>query len=59
MKTIIKYAVIDDYGDEWELGPIWFSAPTLDECFNRAESENFHSASIVAVYEDGTRTKVA
>jgi hypothetical protein len=44
-----EYAVIDDYGDDWKDGPIIFSADTREECEEWAESENFHSASIVVI----------
>jgi hypothetical protein len=44
-----KYAVIDDYGDNWEEGSIAFECKTLAEAEMWAEGENFHSASIVKI----------
>lgn len=51
-----EYAVVDDYGDDWETGIIVFSAPSTEECRCWAEGENFHSASIVLI-EDGVRVQ--
>lgn len=58
-KKVVQYAVIDDYGDDWKEGSIAFSHADLDECYEWAESENYHSASIVKIFEDGTRERVA
>lgn len=55
---IVYYAVIDDYGDDWEEGPIAFWAPDLEEAMEWAESENYHSASIVTIDENGNRKRV-
>lgn len=55
---MIEYAVIDDYGDDWETGAIVFRADTLHECKEWAESENYHSASIVKI-EGDYRERVA
>lgn len=54
----MRYAVIDDYGDEWETARIAYIAPNLQEAIEWAEDENFHSASIVELYDDGTRVPV-
>lgn len=53
----VHYAVIDDYGDDWEEGPIAFEADTVEECYEWAESENYHSASIVRIDQWGVRIK--
>jgi len=49
MKT---YAVIDDFGDDWEEGRIVHEADTLDRVYEWAEENNFHSASIVSIEDD-------
>lgn len=54
----IQYAVVDDYGDAPYSAPLAFVAATLDECEEWAESENYHSASIVMVHVDGRRELV-
>jgi hypothetical protein len=53
----ISYAVIDDYGDNWEKGPIVHASRSLENCARWAEGENYHSASIVKI-TNGVRTKV-
>ena len=53
----MKWAVIDDHGDEWEQGQIVFTSDILSECLLWAESENYHSASIVSIDENGKRLK--
>ena len=53
-----NFWVIDDYGDNWENGPVASKHHTLAEAEDWAESENFHSASIVEIV-DGKRTRVA
>lgn len=54
----MKYAVIDDYGDEPYDGRIAFEADTLQECYQWAEGENYHSASIVKINKKGERKVV-
>lgn len=54
----MSFAVIDDYGDNWEEGDIAFVACTLEECCEWAEDANFHSASIIEIFEDGTRERI-
>lgn len=50
MSDLIEYVVIDDYGDAWEHGPIAFGPfKTKQKAEDKAENENFHSASIVKV----------
>lgn len=49
---MIKYAVIDDYGDNWEEGVIAFSSTSLQVAEDWKENENYHSASIVQVWMD-------
>ena len=51
------YAVIDDYGEDWEEGNIAFQSISRGEVEDWAENENFHSASIVRI-EDGKRTRL-
>lgn len=58
MKHLVGYAVIDDYGDNWEEGAIVFSSESLFETFTWAENENYHSASLVKLFEDGSRKLV-
>ncbi|QBP06328.1 hypothetical protein CPT_Mendera_163 [Stenotrophomonas phage Mendera] len=58
MEPFEEYAVIDDYGDDWEEGPIAFSGDTFEQCAEWAESENYHSASIVGILENGRRVKI-
>lgn len=45
----VSYAVIDDYGDDWEEGPIAHECKSRKEAERWAEGENFHSASIVKI----------
>lgn len=52
----MRYAVIDDYGDEPLTGSIAFSCDTLEEAYDWAEDNNFHSASIVLIDELGFRS---
>jgi hypothetical protein len=55
----IEYAVVDDYGDDWENGDLIFRANTFRECEDWAENENYHSASIVRINTCiGERTRV-
>lgn len=58
LSKIVKYAVIDDYGDEWETGSIAFSSRSRNKCVEWAESENYHSASIVSIDENDMRQRV-
>ena len=53
----VEFAVIDDYGDEWENGDIAYISKSLEDCKEWAENENYHSASIVSI-EDGVRFKL-
>lgn len=52
---MVEFAVIDDHGDQALTGSIAFSADTLDEVYEWAEGENYHSASIVKIYKSGKR----
>lgn len=52
-----NFWVIDDYGDNWENGPVASKHSTLEDAEEWAESENFHSASIVEI-RDGKRHRV-
>jgi hypothetical protein len=58
LKTILWYGVVDDYGDNWQEGHLAFTDDTQESCEQWAENENFHSASIIAEYSDGTRKKL-
>lgn len=51
----MKYAVIDDYGDNWENGDVVYSSNSLYDAKQWAEDENYHSASIVIIYSNGER----
>lgn len=53
----MKWAVIDDYGDDWLCGEIVFSSESLSKVLLWAEDENYHSASIVSIDEFGVRMK--
>lgn len=58
MKRLTRYAVIDDFGSDWEDGPIAFESTNADEVFDWAEAENYQTASIIEISEDGTRRKL-
>lgn len=45
----IEYAVVDDYGDDWETASLAFRASTQKECEDWAEDNNYHSATIVRI----------
>lgn len=54
----IEYAVIDDFGNNWEHGNIAFGPfNTLETAEDIAEVENYHSASIVKIV-DGKRVQL-
>jgi hypothetical protein len=57
-KQFSCYAVVDDYGDDWKEGHLIFQSKDLDECHEWAEGENYHSASVVKVFADGSRELV-
>jgi hypothetical protein len=54
----VEYGVVDDYGDMPLTGSIIYRAETLEACLEWAENQNFHSASIVLLTEDGSRIQV-
>lgn len=58
MEPFAEYAVIDDYGDDWEEGAVAAYFSTFEECQEWAESENYHSASIVGILDNGNRVKI-
>jgi len=50
MSDLIEYVVIDDHGDHWEHGEIAFGPfKSQRKAEEKAEDENYHSASIVRV----------
>ena len=51
------YGVVDDYGFDWEKGNFIFTSQDPIECAEWMEDNNYHSASLVAVYRDGERVK--
>lgn len=52
---MIKYCVLDDYGDEWETASVVFESEDLMKCVDWAEDNNYHSASIISVSGSGER----
>jgi hypothetical protein len=50
-----EYCVLSDYGDLWESAESVFQSDSLEECQAWAEDENYHSASIIMIDEDGKR----
>lgn len=54
------YYVVDDFGqgDDWSTHPFAFGPfETQEQADDKAEAENFHSASIVLVNDDGGRER--
>lgn len=54
----MEYGVVDDYGDDWEEGYIVYKSSSLKDCLMWAEDSNYHSASIVEIYPDGSRKRI-
>lgn len=44
---MIRYGIVDDYGDNWEDGEIVFSSTSLAVALDWREENNYHSASVV------------